>query len=794
MISPHNLFHDKKGNAMKKNRLMLAAIVAFLFFLTPTAHSQPQAPVLSFFTSGSWVSLWWTPVSGASGYTLSAAAIPFTGVEPITTIDMGTQTEATFKLWENAAFYVSVQARDATGFSPYSNLREVVIGSLSPLLDSRVIPKYQDALIIPPVMPAALLKTDLPLDEQAVTPWDSWYEIAVKQFDQQIMPSSFPKTTVWSYGDLLGPAPGQPGTTFNYPAFTVEARSDEVTRVTWTNGLVDDSGKYLPHLLPVDRTLHWANPEMLKCMDGTYRTDCRPDTTASYNINNLDQFYVGPVPIVTHLHGAHVDAISDGYPEAWYLPDANNIPSKYATLGSNYGSVEPVGPGKALFEYDNSHAAATLWYHDHTLGMTRVNVYAGPAGFWLIRDAVEDALNLPRPAPKAGEPLWAPTDPMKDAPPYWEIPIVVQDRSFREDGSLYYPDSRYDFDGYPGPYIPDPDSDLSPIWNPEAFFNSMVVNGRTWPVQAVEPDMYRFRFLNGCNSRFLILKLVTATDINDSETWVELTGGFSQIGSDEGFLPTPVVLDQLLMGPAERADVVVDFSKFAPGTRVYLVNEGPDEPFGGGTPGEDFSPADPQTTGQVMMFSVVVDDPNRGEDFSIPAVVAVQTIPEPTVTRQLSLNEVESEIWDGPAAALLGTYENGDPEAMTWGEVITETPALGDTELWEIFNFTADAHPIHLHLVDFQVVNRQRLTNLDDGVAEDPAFPDPASPPRPPEPWETGAKDTVIAYPGEVTRLKATFDRPGLYVWHCHILEHEDNEMMRPVYVMSPGETEPPLP
>ena len=284
MIVIHNPFRKRKENAMKKTYLMLAAIVAFLFLLTPNAHSQPQAPVLSFFTSGSWVSLSWTKVPGATGYTLSAAAIPFTGVESVGTMDMGTQTEATFNLWQGAAFYVAVQARDATGFSPYSNLREVVIGNLSPLLDSKVIPKYQDALIIPPVMPTALLKTDLPQDEQAVTPWDSRYEIAVKQFDQQIMPSSFPKTTVWSYGDLLGPAPGQPGTTFNYPAFTVEARSDEVTRVTWTNGLVDDSGKYLPHLLSVDRTLHWANPELLKCMDGTFHTDCRPDTTASFQL------------------------------------------------------------------------------------------------------------------------------------------------------------------------------------------------------------------------------------------------------------------------------------------------------------------------------------------------------------------------------------------------------------------------------------------------------------------------------------------------------------------------------
>ncbi len=307
--------------------------------------------------------------------------------------------------------------------------------------------------------------------------------------------------------------------------------------------------------------------------------------------------------------------------------------------------------------------------------------------------------------------------------------------------------------------------------------------------------MYRFRFLNGCSSRFLILKLVTATDISNPNTWVDLSGEFTQIGSDQGLLPTPVVMNQLLMGPAERADVIVNFSNVKPNTRVYLVNVGPDEPFGGGEPGEDFDPADPATTGQVMMFNVVEDDLSRGENFSTPSSVATATIPEPTVTRRVSLNEVESEMWAGPAAALLGTYNDGDPTPMKWSEVITETPMLGDTELWEIYNFTADAHPIHLHLVGFQLINRQKLTNLnEEDIAEAPAFPDDEEPPKMPETWEAGLKDTVIAYPGEVSRVKATFDKSGLYVWHCHILEHEDNEMMRAIYVLPPGEVEPPLP
>jgi spore coat protein A, manganese oxidase len=778
---------------MRRKNFLLVMTFAFVFLISATVQSQPQPPVLGLVTSGSWVNLFWTEVPGASGYTLSYSPIPYTG--SIGTIDVGTRTGALFNLWEGAAFYVAIQASDGSELSPFSNILEIAIGNLSPLLDSRVIPKYQDFLIIPPVMPSVARKADLPPDQQVNTPWDSKYDIAVKQFDQQILPAPFPKTTVWSYGNLSGPAPGQPGSTFNYPAFTVEVRRDEVARVTWTNGLVDASGQYLPHLLAVDRTLHWANPEMLKCTDSGVHTDCRPDPSAPYNTDNLGQPYRGPVPMVTHVHGAHVNAVSDGYPEAWWLPAATNIPANYALKGSNYGSLESFVPGKAVFEYDNSQSAATLWYHDHSLGMTRVNVYAGPAGFWLVRDAVEDSLNLPGPAPKPGEPLWVPADPMKDAPPYWEIPLAIQDRSFNADGSLHYPDSRFDFDNFPGPYVPEPGSDLSPIWNPEAFFNTMVVNGRTWPVQAVEPDMYRFRILNGCNARFLILKLVTATDINNPQTWVALPNQFTQIGAEQGLLPIPVVLDQLLIAPAERADVIVNFSNIAPDTQVYLVNVGPDEPFGGGEPNRDFHAADAATTGQVMMFNVVTDNLGRGENFSIPLSVPTETIPEPTVTRRLSLNEMMSEIWDGPAAALLGTYDNGNPTPMMWVEMITETPKLGDTELWEIYNFTADAHPIHLHLVHFQVVNRQVLTNRnEEGIAEPPSFPDDDAQPRDPEPWETGLKDTVIAYPGEVTRIKATFDKPGLYVWHCHIVEHEDNEMMRAMYVLSPGEIEAPLP
>jgi bilirubin oxidase len=237
------------------------------------------------------------------------------------------------------------------------------------------------------------------------------------------------------------------------------------------------------------------------------------------------------------------------------------------------------------------------------------------------------------------------------------------------------------------------------------------------------------------------------------------------IGSDGGFLPSPVSLNQLLMGNAERADVIVDFTRFQPGTEIYLINEGPDEPFGGGR----FPAADAGTTGQVMKFVVV---PLASEDTSTPParlkLPAFAPLGSATNVRQVSLNETDSEVLEdvGPEMALLGTLDsNGAPVLKHWDDAITENPALNSIEVWEIYNFTEDAHPIHIHEVQFQVVNRERF---------------PRGGPRPPERWEAGYKDTVIAYPGEITRVKAKFDLEGLYTWHCHILEHEDHEMMRP--------------
>jgi spore coat protein A len=613
-----------------------------------------------------------------------------------------------------------------------------------------------------------------------------YYEISMKQFEEQILPSGFPRTTVWGYGAVKGQG-RDPLLLHHAPSLTIEAQWKRPVRVKWINDLVDKDGNYLSHLLPVDKTLHWANPP-----GGEADRDTRPTFTETPGP------YTGPVPMVTHVHGAvGVGDESDGYAEAWYLPKADNIPAGYATEGTWYdffagkaaGSYGATwGPGFATFQYPNANRASTIWYHDHSLGMTRLNVYAGPAGFYLIRGgpagdkAVLDSRTgatavLPGPAPKEGDKF----PPNKT---YFEIPIAIQDRAFNTDGSLFYPNSREFFDGAtasdPG-FIPE--TDLSPIWNPEFFGNTIMVNGNTWPFLNVQQRRYRFRFLNGCQSRFLILDL---NQIPGVKVW--------QIGNEGGFLAAPVNLtadnsNRLLMGLAERADLIVDFANVPMGQHV-LANVGPDEPFGGGEPPDDFDLADPDSTGQIMQFRVgpaLAPDPTTPPQFLV--LPAITPLPAPKTTRPLALLEMMSEFWDGPAEAMLGTVDDdGTPEHKMWAEPITENPEVGDTETWEFFNFTADAHPMHVHEIAFEVVNRQALVSNEDGETVPPARL--VGDPRPPEAWESGFKDTVIAYPGEVTRLRAKFDNAGQYVWHCHIVEHEDNEMMRPYRIgpVQPGQ------
>jgi len=800
-------------------------------------------------------------------------------------------------------------------------------------LDPTLVPKYVTPLVIPPVMPGS--PTGFNASPQAD------HDIAVRQFKQQILPGgiwntvtggsyNYKPTTVWSYGSASDPMPDSSAlggglgvapaanSSFNYPAFTVENIAGNMNKVRWINELVQDpvacfygnatgnSCNYLPHLLPVDQTLHWANPNNSDCIPHGMMTD--PKRTDCETLNQLP--YMGPVPIVTHVHGAHVNPESDGYPEAWWLANADDIPGTYATKGMRFGEWTGNGAngiaGSAFFAYENTQEPTTIWYHDHSMGMTRLNVYAGPAGFWLIRNVGGDVVqdynagtpvtgSLPGPAPAAGDSVLDLNAPESVVPTsirktIREIPIVVQDRSFDwvdaagnpvAEGSanavatgLWYPSSRTDFDGFAGPYLGDPlgsGSDINKIWNPEAFFNTMVVNGVTWPKLEVASEQYRFRLLNGCNSRTLNIAMFVV-DGSGNLTATEVP--FYQIGGDQGFLPAvtqistgfmaplaangtfPTAGDNLqneaiqglLMMPAERADVIVDFTGIADGTRIRIINTAGDGPFGG-LDSQDV--ADPATTGQIMEFVVNTTLNQAGGDPSTPVANLILQSETPlgvasneASPRRLSLNEMISDtvcytITDqitgayqllyteapggtvdpvacqaaadaygesldpgnytpgtltgetaGPRQALLGTIIDASgtgtgpfiAEPERWMlEPPTTQVALGDTEVWELFNTTMDAHPIHVHLVRFEIVDREDINiNMTTGEmsylgtnVDHPVLPN-----------EAGFKDTVVAYPGQVTRLKAKFDILGRYVWHCHIVEHEDNEMMLPFDVI----------
>ena len=326
-----------------------------------------------------------------------------------------------------------------------------------------------------------------------------------------------------------------------------------------------------------------------------------------------------------------------------------------------------------------------------------------------------------------------------------------------------------------------PDGEFSPIWNPEFFGNMIMVNGNTWPFLNVEQRRYRFRFLNGCQSRFLILDF---NKIPGVEVW--------QIGNEGGFLAAPVNIsatdhgNRLLMGLAERADVIVDFTNVPLGKHV-LRNVGPDEPFGGGEPDEDFDTADPKTTGQIMQFRVVpavdTDDSTPPQFLQLPAITP---LPAATVTRQLALIEKadegldeEDEEVEGPVEALLGTVEDGEPIEREWMDPVTENPNVGATEVWEIYNTTADAHPMHIHEIAFEVVNRADASCSPRRTRSPCRSSSTATPSRPSR-GKRASRTPSSPTPGRSRASRRSSTPPGQFVWHCHIVEHEDNEMMRP--------------
>lgn len=519
-------------------------------------------------------------------------------------------------------------------------------------------------------------------------------------------------TDVFAYG-----ASAQSAT---YPGMSFVVQRNQPIEVTWSNHLPSQ------HLLDVDPTL----------LDPAEGYD--PATSS----------FASGVPMVVHLHGGHTDSASDGLPDQWYTRDGDDADDMPDRMGMDFHHLNMMAGTGTTFTYRNDQDAATLWYHDHAMGITRLNAYAGLAGFYIVRDewdtgAADNPLDLP-----AGK---------------YEIPFVIQDKQFLADGQLYFASA---------PVLDAAGNLVTPTGTlPETFGDVILVNGQAWPYQEVEARRYRFHILNGSDSRFYNLSFPTSSGV---KMWI--------VGDDQGLLNSPVPVSRLTVLPGERYDVVVDFTGLA-GKNIILENDAK-------TPYPRGSMVKNGTTDRIMQFRVVpatsTDDSfvptaayslRRGSepgDVDLP-ITAPTTAGVPV--RKLGLFEMMDQY--GRMEPMLGTTDG----FMHYMEPITENPALGATEVWEIYNNTPDAHPIHLHLVKFQLVNRQGFkANVDpmtgkmSRIVLDKKVIVPTA-------AEMAWQDTIIMYPGQVTRIIATFDLPGKYVWHCHILSHEEHDMMRPFYV-----------
>ncbi|BDG02487.1 multicopper oxidase family protein [Anaeromyxobacter oryzae] len=701
-------------------------------------------------------------------------------------------------------------------------------------------------------------------------------------------------TSVWGY--VSGSAcPGKTAVRDTYIGPVIVASRGTPTAVTYVNALgsTSDTGVNA-YRFSTDQTLHWADPLnlgrndcMMKVeMGGPLLWNGQPDPCA---LN-----YSGPIATVPHLHGAEDPAAIDGSPDSWFTSDGRLVGSKFYTKGwAGTVSGLPATPGTApyaagaivydlatkaayqvqqdpttlafswtpymanrvTYTYPNSQEASPIWFHDHTLGATRLNVYAGLAGAYYVVDPAQQPL---------------PGADVTDV-----VPLVIQDRMFDTGGQLFFP-----ADSYTGLlWTPNPDH---PYWVPEFLGDTVVVNGKAWPYLDLQPRRYRFLVLNGSNARTYELSLIDpVTKTFGPPMYV--------ISNDGGYLDRPAKIDPaagqvLTVMPGERYEIIVDFAGF--GGRNFTLRNTARTPYPKG------SPPPGSTLGRVMQFRVgataVADasyDPAAGGALRTPMVRlasagALAQGVTPTVARELTLNEVMGMkvTWPNPITGVATAYPGGpleilvnntkwsgvDPRTMAVrtdftrlptdpaGLSYSELPREGETEIWEIVNLTADAHPMHLHLVQFQILNRQSFaTNqyltaynalfpggvfqggygppldyakfaprlnppyvhgfggtLVPVVGGNPdVFPYLQGPALAPGPQETGWKDTVMAPPGMVTRLvvrwaptsvaagtpaaSATFPfDPSSggrynYVWHCHIIDHEDNEMMRPDVVIS---------
>jgi FtsP/CotA-like multicopper oxidase with cupredoxin domain len=583
-------------------------------------------------------------------------------------------------------------------------------------LDPATIPKFVNQLPIPRVYaPTVVTVNGKPQHE---------YTVNVRQTTAQILPPGFPATTVMAYGGNVK-INGSTATEFvrSVPGSVFDNTRGIPTVVHWRNEVTGQ------HFLPLDTTLNWANPAVLEPPEGPF--DPFPDS----NLN------VGsPVPIVTHNHGLVVIPQNDGIADEWFI--AGNNPSRR-------------GPGFVTRDYfkPNEQPGTQLFYHDHSMGITRVNVYAGLAGTaYFIRD-LNNPLDKPTSTLPKGE---------------FEIPLMLADRDFFTDGELAFPRE--------GANI------KNAAWTPGADGLAIMVNGKVWPNLNVQRRQYRFRTLAAGNGRQFVIQFDNAGAVVP----------FTIIGSDGGYLPAPKVVDSVTIAITERADILVDFSKFAAGTKIVMrnINENID---------------DPNLDGVIMQFTV--QNSQAVTPPAVPPLVARASLPT-NAPKRIKTMHIHFDADDDQLRSIDG---------LDFTSPTTEFPLIGSTEEWNVVNGGGSFHQIHIHLIEFQLINRQEV-DVDGYIKQwhrlnghlpvtRPIVVDPApflvGGVIPPEPYETGWKDTIVARPGEVMRLLARWApqelptggaTPGVnqfpiqpvspttdawYLWHCHVLGHEDNDMMR---------------
>ncbi|CAG7864906.1 unnamed protein product [Brassica rapa] len=506
--------------------------------------------------------------------------------------------------------------------------------------------------------------------------------------------------TKWKFHRDLPPTPvfayGTSRRSATVPGPTIEAVYGVDTYVTWRNHLPSS------HILPLDLTISPAAPKY------------------------------GGIPTVVHLHGGIHEPSSDGNTDAWFTAGFRETGPKWT---------------KTTMHYENMQQPGNMWYHDHAMGLTRVNLLAGLVGAYILRhNTVEAPLRLPT----GNE---------------FDRPLVVFDRSFRKDGSIYMNATGNN-------------PSIHPQWQPEYFGDAIIVNGKAWPRLSVRRRKYRFRIINASNARFFRFFFSNGLD-------------FVVVGSDSAYLSKPVTTKSVLLSPSEIVDVVVDFSK-SPSRTVVLANDAP-YPYPGGDPVNEES-------GKVMKF--IVSDDYEADTWTIPNKLInypPADVSNAVLTRYISMYEYVSDS-DEPTHL----YVNGLP----YDAPVTETPKAGTTEVWEVINLTEDNHPLHIHLGLFKVVEQTALlaagleeftgcmTKYNDAVmcriskyARGKKTAVTAH--------ERGWKNVFKMMPGHVTRILVRFSyihsnasypfdptqEPG-YVYHCHILDHEDNMMMRPLKVI----------